>query len=474
MRGHVEKNAAAFGKEIVNTIRATHPRKAKFQAQIEEDNVRYLRALAQLLRSPSLAGRASDGRPEPSLARPANGGANSEGLRDPDQEPVNLVTQRFEGTLDGRTAAAEFGLTLEEFGLSLLGSPEQKRIFGSLLVKGGTAQRTTFQEQFPEFARRLVALQAAQAAKGRPKLEPAFAGHTGTVNAIAFSADGQRAASGSDDRTVRIWAIPSGKLLAVLEGNNMSEVYAVAFSADGKFLLSAGRDRVLRLWDLGKRKQLRVFQGHTDSVRCVAFTRDGTRALSGSDDRSLRVWDVASGEETAALSGHTAGVTSAVWARDGLRILSGSRDGTLRWWIATSASSKEIFRLEGHAGPVLSVALAPDDKSALSGGNDKTVRVWSLPGRKEIRALGGHDSAVVQVQFQNDDNECVSSGSQHRSQDRAFRRWDLNANKEIGALKASPDDSFGCAAYSPDGRQVLVGGPGGFLRLWNFSASRAP
>src|SRR5438309_3538573 len=74
LRGHVEKNAQVFGKPIVDAVRAAHPRKARFQAQIEEDNVRYLKALNALLPSP-----------------PGRGvGGEGSGVRDPDHEPVNL------------------------------------------------------------------------------------------------------------------------------------------------------------------------------------------------------------------------------------------------------------------------------------------------------------------------------------------------------------------------------------------------
>lgn len=435
LRGHVEKNAQVFGKEVVDAIRATHPRKAKFQAQIDEDNVRYLRALEKF------------------------------GVRDPDQEPVNLVTLRFEATLDGRGAAAELGLTLEEFGSFLKQNPDHARIFGSLLVKGGTAQRGVFQENFQELGRRLLALQAALAAKAKPKLEPVFEGHTAAVNAVAFSEDGQQAASGSDDRTIRVWAVPSGNQRASFDAK--SEIFAVAFSSDGKFLLSGGRDRLVRLWDLKERKQVRVFQGHTGSVRSVAFSPDGKRAVSGGDDRAVRVWDVASGDEKIALSGHTDAVSAVVWYRDGQQIVSAGRDGTVRWW--DTARQKQLARLEGHAGPVLCIALAYDGRTVLSGGNDKTVRLWDLPNSKELHCFKGHANAVVNVQFHTNQREFFSSSSQHQSStEQTWRRWDLAERKEVSARTPSEDLRFGCAAFSRDGRHVLVGGPGGFLRLWSW------
>jgi WD40 repeat protein len=436
LRGHVEKNAQVFGKAIVDVVRATHPRKAKFQAQIEEDNVRYLKALEKF------------------------------GVRDPDQEPVNLITQRFEGTLDGRTAAAELGLTMAEFTPFLKQNPDQARIFGSLLVKGGTAQRTVFQENFPELARRVLAAQAVATARTKVNRGATFEGHTATINSVVFSSDRQRAASGSDDRTIRIWAVPSGTQLAVLQGN-LAEVTSVAFSPDGKYLLSGGRDRLVRLWDLSTNKQVRVFRGHTNDVRCVAFSPDGKRAVSGGDDRSVRIWDVASGDEITALVGHSEAVTSVAWARTGPYILSGSRDGTVRWW--EWPREKEVFRLEGHAGPVLSVAVAPDGKTALSGGNDKTIRLWNLQNGKEAACFKKHPNAVVHVQFQDKGRAFDSSSSQHQgSSEPCWWRWDLEQEKDVRSLTAGDEYRFGCAAFSLDGHHILVGGPGGFLRIWSW------
>lgn len=432
LRGHVEKNAPAFGKAILDTIRATHPRPARFKAQIEEDNTRYARAMEKF------------------------------GLRDADQEPINLVTQRFEATLDGASAAAELGLKMDELAAIFKKNPEEARVLGGLLVKGGTVQRSVFQEHFPELARHALGERAVAVVKS----ESAFAGHTAALHALAFSRDGQWAASGGDDRAIRLWEIPSGKPGAVLEIKGGGEIYALAFSSDRKFLLSAGRDRLVRLWDLGKRLPIRVFDGHTGSVRCAAFSPNGKWAISGGDDRSLRIWNVADGTEKSTLVGHTGAIIAAIWSRDGKRVLSASRDGTARWW--DWQAGKELACLEGHAGEILCAALADDGQTALTGGNDKTIRLWNLAAAKEIHAFTGNASAVIAVQFHPNQREFFSSTGQHRGAETTWRRWDLASKKEIAAHAAGPEDRFGCAAFSPDGRHILVGGPAGFLRLWSW------
>lgn len=431
VRAHAEKNVAVFGRNVVDTVRALHPGKAVFQTHVNRDNARYLKAL------------------------------ESFGVRDPDQEPVNLTTLRFEATLDGRTAAAELGLSLKDVGIFLKRHPDMARILGGLLTAGGTVQRETFQENFPELARRL---RADEVRSTTVVADDAFRGHQGTVNAVTFSADGKQAASVGDDGLVLVWEIPTGKLLARLEGSS-GAVDAVAFAPDRKLLLSAGRDRLARLWEIHTRKQIRVFKGHTDRVRCVAFSPDGKRAVTGGDDNSLRVWDVNDGSELSALVGHGKAVTSVAWS--GGNILSGSLDGTLRLWDWKASRQRRV--LEGHGGAVLSVALSPDGATGLSGGNDRTARLWRLADGAELHCLKGHANAVINVQFAADGKHILSSSSQHRGADQVWRRWDLKHGGEVGSMSPGQEARIGCAAFSRDGRHVIAGGPGGFLRLWSWS-----
>ena len=101
-----------------------------------------------------------------------------------------------------------------------------------------------------------------------------------------------RALSGSEDNTVRLWEVETGRCLRVLEGHSGS-VLSVAWSPDGRRALSGSEDNTVRLWDIETGRCLRVLEGHSDGVRSVAWSPDGRRAFSGADNGVMRVWDVA-------------------------------------------------------------------------------------------------------------------------------------------------------------------------------------
>jgi hypothetical protein len=124
------------------------------------------------------------------------------------------------------------------------------------------------------------------------------------VRCLAFSPDGSLLASGSFDKTVRLWSVSDGKLLHTQEGHTAS-VLGVAFSPDGKTLASGSVDGTVRLWRVADGSPIRVLQGHTDFVYAVAFSPDGKTLASGGADNAVRLWDLEklSTEETTAGTG---------------------------------------------------------------------------------------------------------------------------------------------------------------------------
>ena len=180
---------------------------------------------------------------------------------------------------------------------------------------------------------------------------------------MAFSPDGQRIVTGSNDQTAKVWEAASGRELLTLKGHS-GAVKSVAFSPDGQQIVTGSQDGTAKVWEAAKGKEPLTLKGHSDDIFSVAFSPDGQRIVSGSWDGTAKVWEAASGKELLTLKGHSTQIDSAVatvlnakgrsarvysaaFSPDGQRIVTGSSDGTAKVWEA--ASGTELLTLKGHS-----------------------------------------------------------------------------------------------------------------------------
>jgi len=105
-----------------------------------------------------------------------------------------------------------------------------------------------------------------------PALVRIFSGHEGYVNSVSISADGKRLASGSDDKTVRLWDTETGKEIQRFVGHEGS-VRSVSLSADGKRLAYSSGDKTVRLWDTETGRLLAVYPVQDDSL-AIQFSQN--------------------------------------------------------------------------------------------------------------------------------------------------------------------------------------------------------
>jgi WD40 repeat protein len=139
-------------------------------------------------------------------------------------------------------------------------------------------------------------------------------GHKGAVSSVAFSLDGQRIVTGSEDQTAKVWDAATGRELLALKGHTHM-VTSVAFSPDGKRIITGAGDwsspdtrpGEAKVWDAATGQEVLALKGHTDCVWNVAFSPDGKRIVTGSEDQTARVWDAATGQEILTLKGHAGG-----------------------------------------------------------------------------------------------------------------------------------------------------------------------
>jgi WD40 repeat protein len=288
-------------------------------------------------------------------------------------------------------------------------------------------------------------------------------GHSGGVYSIAFSPHGKRLASGSHDKTIKLWDVATGEEMLWLRGHK-SEVLSVAFSPDGKRLASGSVDKTIKLWETATGKELLTLKGHSHSVDSVALSPDGKRLASGSGDDTVKLWDAVTGKELLTFKGHSSDVSAVAFSSDGTHLASGSRDNTIKLWDA--AVGKQLLTLTGHSGQVYSVSFSPGGKRLASGSRDKTVKLWNTTTGKEMLTFKGHSGAVLSVAFSPDGKHLASGG-----EDRVIRLYDTVAGRELLTLRGHASNVLS-VAFSPDGRRLASASYDQTIKLWDVATRK--
>jgi WD40 repeat protein len=175
---------------------------------------------------------------------------------------------------------------------------------------------------------------------------------TEPVTSVALSANGEALASGSVDKTIKLWDAAGGTVIRTLHVKpshqatlecatgqeliilemRVGEIHSVAFSLDGKILASGSDEGTIKLWHVATGKEICDMGGHANSIRSLIFSPDGKILASGGDDRTITLWDVATGKKLHILQGLGEAVTSLVFSPDGKTLASESNDHIMKLW----------------------------------------------------------------------------------------------------------------------------------------------
>jgi pleiotropic regulator 1 len=264
---------------------------------------------------------------------------------------------------------------------------------------------------------------AVQLARDRPrwhapwKMFRVIMGHTGWVRCVAMDPENQWFATGSADRTIKIWDLASGKLKITLTGH-ISTVRGVAVSEKHPYMFTVGEDKMVKCWDLEQNKVVRHYHGHLSGVYAVALHPTLDVLMTGGRDAVVRVWDMRTKRQVFALSGHRETVNAIVSQASDPQVISSSVDSTVRLW--DLAAGKCMSTLTNHKKGVRALALNPNEFSFASASADN-IKTWGLPTGQFMRNLSGHSSLVNSIAV-NQDNVLVSGAD-----DGHFRFWDYQA-----------------------------------------------
>ncbi|CAD8136770.1 unnamed protein product [Paramecium octaurelia] len=331
-------------------------------------------------------------------------------------------------------------------------------------------------------------------------------GHYRKVYQVCFSSDGKSLASCSDDNSIILWDVQTGKkkfrsrgkwevkqlcfspnnntlvfssqeflyLLNLrtgkqkvrlgLEGHT-KKVMSINFSPDGTILASSGGsengggDYTIHLWDVKTGQQKAKLDGHSSSVMSVNFSPDGTTVASGSSDNSIRLWDVKTGQSKVKLYGHSSSVMSVNFSPDGTTLASSSGDKSIRLWDAKTGQQKA--KLDGHSDYVKTICYSPDGTTLASGSDDKSIRLWDVMTGQLKAQLDGHQYAVNSI-FYSPDGTTLASGSS----DNSIRLWDVKTGQSKAKLYGHSGTVYKIS-YSPDGTTLASGSSDKSICLWD-------
>jgi WD40 repeat protein len=308
-------------------------------------------------------------------------------------------------------------------------------------------------------------------------------GNPNVVGKLSVSPDGKRVASlgmteiksggGASvfpwDNRIRIWNVDTGEQLRLLQMDAKGDFFnghppgfsMLDYAPDGKTLVTAGADGLLRFWDPASGREQRRTDIGRGGVMSLAFAPDGqTLAVAGS---AIRLIDPATGKDKLPQFGHVWSVFATAASPDGETVATGA-EGHVQLWDARTGRPRK--RLDGHEQSVHAVQISNDGRTLVSASRDKTLRIWDLATGTERRRLD--TSAAYNVVAVTEDSATVAIVND----DKSIRLVDVATGKERQHLAGGDGEWVGGAAFTPDGRSLIVWRGDHTVQVWDLAAGK--
>mmetsp|Transcript_47653 Transcript_47653/g.55116 ORF Transcript_47653/g.55116 Transcript_47653/m.55116 type:complete len:549 (+) Transcript_47653:30-1676(+) len=223
--------------------------------------------------------------------------------------------------------------------------------------------------------------------------------------------------------------------------SHKKSIYKVIFMEDETEFVTCSDDSTIIVWNLKTGKEIRTLTGHTDRIWTIIKLRDG-RFASASSDQKVRIWNVAKGSCERVLSGHT-GYVCALMEFPHSIIVSGSQDKSLKFW-DLNEKDKVLKRTitDPKQGRIMCMTLVSNDQMAV--GSEKDIQIYNVEEGKIFKTLTGH-TALLRDLLILDDNVTLFSGSD----DRSIKMWNLTTYTQVRTFTGHNHSANKIHLFSP-------------------------
>lgn len=305
--------------------------------------------------------------------------------------------------------------------------------------------------------------------------------HSDVVKSVAISSKENIIASGSLDKTIKLWNLSTGELLHTFTGHS-SAVIDVAFSPDGKTLASASNhelfDGSIKLWDVANKKFKQSLGKTLIALRtsCLAFSPDEQTLANGHIGSTLigatiDIWNLKKSKIEKTLCGHVWEVNSLAFSKDGRILVSGGLDGAVKIWncykeelLHTLNRPVDFFGalaswFDSSVGIICCVAISPDGKIVAASGLQQPVQLWNSENGRLLRTFTEHSDSVYTLAFSPDGETLASGGA-----DNTIRIWNFHTGELLETLEhLGPVQSV---VFSYDGKTLVSGSADATVKIW--------
>jgi WD40 repeat protein len=280
-------------------------------------------------------------------------------------------------------------------------------------------------------------------------------GHSNYVFSVAVNPQGKTFATGSADKTMKVWDIETGENINSLTGHS-NFVSSVAFSADGKIIASSSYDKTFKLW---YELETKTFIEHSGCVTDIVFSPDGELFATASMDKTLKIWNL---KQQALIHNliHGNYVNAIAFTQDSSKLISCDNKLIKLWNVSNGV---EIISISEHSDVINTVAVSPDNKIFATGSHDMTIKLWYLGTGELVRTLRGHTGAVTSVAFSPDGNTLVSGSS-----DNTIKIWNLDSH-DLKHTLLGHSSTVHSVAFSVDGNKIISGSADNSIKIWQMS-----